>query len=160
MNPEVASKAHGSNLDNLETNLHITCTNKGDAAGQHRAAREKLQTKIVAVLCGYDRTSNRASRQSTERCNGKRSANTSTDLANIRQLGDKSWNKTDVSARGETKDHGEDNDAGCVLHWNPNTQAEKGRDEGDGNHDVVSTKLVSDDAWDDTAQNAEIMLVY
>ena len=159
MNPEVASKVHCSNLDKLETNLHITCTNKGDAAGQHRAAREKLQTKIVAVLCGYDRTSNRASRQSTERCNGKRSANTSTDLANIGQLGDKSWNKTDISARGETKDHGEDNDAGCVFHWNPNTQAEKGRDEGDGDHDVVSTKLVGHDAWDDTTQDAEIVLV-
>lgn len=160
MNPEVASKMYSSNLDKLETNLHITCTDKGDAAGQHRAATEKLQTKIVTVLCRYDRTTNRASRQSTERCNGKRSANTSTDLANIGQLGDKSWNETDVAARGETKDHGEDNDAGCVVHWNPNTQAEKGRDEGDGDHDVVSTNLVSDDAWDNTAEDAEIVLVW
>ncbi|KAI6751395.1 hypothetical protein HG531_006091 [Fusarium graminearum] len=150
----------GSNLDNLETNLHITCANEGDTACHHRATTEKLQAQITAILSRYDRTTNGTSGQSTKRRNGKRSTDTSANLTDVRKLGDKSRDKTDVTTRGETKDDGKDNDAGCVVDGDPDAETKECRNKGDGDHYIESTKLVSNNAWDDTTEDARTTLTH
>lgn len=143
-----------SNLDHLESNLDISRRTDGDDTNQHCQAAEQLEAEIIPLLCRYNGTANRATSQSAKGLNRKGHADSCADLANVGDLSDECRCETDVSARGEAKDDGKDDNAGCVLDGDPDDETEEGGDEGDDDHDVVATHLVGNDSGDDASEDA------
>lgn len=143
-----------SNLHPLEPDLDISRDEEDENTRQHDEATEQLEAQIVAMSLLHKSTANGTSSEGTKRLDGKGGANTGSDLANIGDLGDESRAQTGEATGREAKDDGEDDDAHGVLDGNPDSETEERRDERDDNHDVVSTDLVGNDAWNDTAKDA------
>lgn len=100
-------------------------------------------------------STNRATSQGTYGLKGKRSANTRTNLLDVRNLRNKGRTKRDETTGREAKNDHKDQNTGNGRNGDPNRQTKQPGDECNGNHDIVSSKPISSHAGQDTAQDAD-----